>query len=34
MAIKFGIGAKLKALFSGFRKTLEQSFFDNLEDSY
>ncbi|MFC2821985.1 MAG: signal recognition particle-docking protein FtsY [Spirochaetales bacterium] len=32
MAIKFGIGAKLKALFSGFRKTLEQSFFDNLED--
>lgn len=32
MAIKFGIGAKLKAFFSGFRKTLEQSFFDNLED--
>ena len=32
MAFKFGIGAKLKALFSGFRKTLDQSFFDNLED--
>ena len=28
----FGIGNKLKALFSGFRKTLDQSFFDNLED--
>ena len=32
MLFKFGIGAKLKALFSGFRKTLDQSFFDNLED--
>ena len=32
MGFKFGIGAKLKALFSGFRKTLDQSFFDNLED--
>ncbi|MDT3389214.1 MAG: signal recognition particle-docking protein FtsY [bacterium] len=32
MGLKFGIGAKLKALFSGFRKTLDQSFFDNLED--
>ena len=32
MAFKFGIGAKLKALFSGFKKTLDQSFFDNLED--
>lgn len=32
MAFKFGLGAKLKALFSGFRKTLDQSFFDNLED--
>ena len=32
MAFRFGIGAKLKALFSGFRKTLDQSFFDNLED--
>ena len=32
MAFKFGIGSKLKALFSGFRKTLDQSFFDNLED--
>ncbi len=32
MIFKFGIGAKLKALFSGFRKTLDQSFFDNLED--
>lgn len=28
----FGIGKKLKALFSGFKKTLDQSFFDNLED--
>ena len=28
----FGIGNKLKALFSGFKKTLDQSFFDNLED--
>ena len=32
MLFKFGIGAKLKALFSGFKKTLDQSFFDNLED--
>ena len=32
MLFKFGLGAKLKALFSGFRKTLDQSFFDNLED--
>ena len=32
MTFKFGIGAKLKALFSGFKKTLDQSFFDNLED--
>ena len=32
MIFKFGLGAKLKALFSGFRKTLDQSFFDNLED--
>ena len=32
MAFKFGIGQKLKALFSGFKKTLDQSFFDNLED--
>lgn len=32
MAFKFGLGAKLKALFSGFKKTLDQSFFDNLED--
>ena len=32
MAFKFGLGAKLKALFSGFRKNLDQSFFDNLED--
>lgn len=32
MAFKFDLGAKLKALFSGFRKTLDQSFFDNLED--
>ena len=32
MGFKFGIGAKLKALFSGFKKTLDQSFFDNLED--
>ena len=32
MAFKFSLGAKLKALFSGFKKTLDQSFFDNLED--
>ena len=32
MLFKFGIGAKLKALFSGFKKTLDKSFFDNLED--
>ena len=32
MAFGFGIGSKLKALFSGFKKTLDQSFFDNLED--
>ena len=32
MLFKFGIGAKLKALFSVFKKTLDQSFFDNLED--
>ncbi len=32
MLFKFGIGAKLKALFSGFKKTLDQSFYEDLED--
>ena len=31
MLFKFGIGQKIKALFS-FKKTLDQEFFDNLED--
>lgn len=31
MLFKFGIGAKLKQLFT-FKKTLDQQFFDNLED--
>ena len=32
MAFKFSLGQKLKNLFSGFTKTLDQSFYDNLED--